>query len=149
MEWCSSDNLSCTPPLKGRRVYLERPQNWEFGEFVYKVRGITGQEVGEVAFRNLKQRSLQAELGIELYPAFRGQGLGPEAIELLLRELFEAYHLQKVYLRVRDHNLQARRAYEKAGFSYIRTVRWPLVGIVRYLVMEITRDEYLARQVRS
>jgi RimJ/RimL family protein N-acetyltransferase len=141
----SSEAFPCKPSLRGQRVYLERPPQPEFGELVYKVRELSGLEVGEVAFRNLNRRTMRAELGIELYQAYRGQGIGPEAIGLLLRELFLAYRLQSVYLRVREPNQQARRAYEKAGFRYIRTVRWPVIHIVRYLVMEITRDEYLVR----
>lgn len=145
----SSNGVSGPVPLVGRRLCLERPARWEFGESVYKVRTLSGQEIGEVAFRNLNRRSAQAELGIELYPAFRGQGFGPEAIDLMLRELFDAYGLGRVYLRVHEPNTQARRAYEKAGFRYARTVRWPLIRVVRYLVMEITRDEHLARRARS
>lgn len=116
---------------------------------MYKVRKLAGQEIGEIAFRNLNRCLSQAELGIELYPGFRGQGFGPESIELLLRELFDRYLLDRVYLRVREPNTQARRAYEKAGFRHVRTVRWPLVGVVRYLVMEITRGECLARRGQS
>jgi RimJ/RimL family protein N-acetyltransferase len=98
--------------------------------------------IGEVAFRNLNRRLRQAEIGIEVRPPQRGRGYGPEAIRLLLGELFGRHGLDRVYLRVREWNRPARRAYEKVGFRYLRTVRWPLIGVVRYLMMEITRREF-------
>jgi RimJ/RimL family protein N-acetyltransferase len=147
MEWSRSNRVSEPGPLAERRVYLERPAHWELGELVFKIRTLSGQEIGEIGFRNLNRRLAQAELGIELYLPFRGQGFGPEAITLLLDELFDNYQLERVFLRVLKANAQAQRAYAKAGFRYVRTVRWPMIGIVRYLVMEVTRGEHHARQV--
>ena len=124
------------------RVRLALPPRVEWGEQIFDIVRSDGVVIGLISFRNLNRRLAQAELGIELWEPHRGQGYGPEAIRLLLRELFDNRGLQRVYLRVRAHNLRARRAYEKVGFRYVRTVRWPIVGIVRYLVMEIGKPEF-------
>ncbi len=126
-------------------VAISLPARMEFGEHVMDIKGRDGLNVGQISFRNLDTRRGEAELGIELYEPYRGQGMGPAAIRLLLRELFDNWKLRRVYLRVREYNSRARRAYEKVGFRYIQTVRWPIIGIVRYLVMEITAPEFTWR----
>jgi len=123
-------------------VLLAYPPRNEYGEQILDIIGPGGITVGLVSYRNVNRRRAQAELGIELLEPYRGQGYGPQAIRLLLRELFDNRGMQRVYLRVREYNQQARRAYVKVGFRYIRTVRWPLIGVVRYLVMEITKGEF-------
>lgn len=135
-----------TDPDPGPRVTLVEPPRWRFGEHMLEVRQRGADtELGQISFRNLDRRRSRAELGIELYPAHRGRGYGTEAIRLLLRMLFDEYGLKTVYLRVREHNLVARRVYEKVGFRYVKTIRWPLVGIVRYLMMEIEADDFTWR----
>jgi len=126
------------------RIRLVPPARWEFGEYVFKIRRQDGVDLGEIAFRNLRRRLGEAELGIEIYEPHRGQGYGPQAIGLLLDELFDKYGLHRVFLRVRQTNERARHAYQKCGFRDVRVVRWPLFGWVRYIVMEITREEHLA-----
>lgn len=64
-----------------------------------------------------------AELSIWLGAHYRDRGLGTEALRLALRFAFDDLELHKVYLRVLDYNLRARRAYEKCGFvieGYLR-----------------------------
>ncbi len=133
----------------GARVTLSRPARFEFGEHVMDIRLPDGLSAGQISFRNLDRRLAQAELGIEVYEPYRGRGLGPDAIRLLLRDLFDNWNLERVYLRVREYNARARRAYEKVGFRYVKTVRWPLIGVVRYLVMEITKAEFTWRPAPS
>lgn len=129
----------------GPRVSLCLPPRNEFGEQIVDIIGPSGVVIGLVSFRNVDRRRAQAELGIDLLEPYRGQGYGPEAIRLLLRELFDNHGMQRVYLRVREWNKRARRAYDKVGFRYVRTVRWPLIGVVRYLVMDIRADEFTWR----
>lgn len=135
--------MSLPGPGEGGRVTLSNPARWELGEHVSDIRDQAGTLIGQVSYCNLDRRKGRAELGIELYPGYRGQGYGPEAIRLMLRQLFAGEGLNLVYLRVRHHNRPARRAYEKVGFRYASTVRWPLIRTVRYLVMEISREEFL------
>lgn len=64
-----------------------------------------------------------AELSIWLGADYRNRGLGTEALRLALRYAFDDLELHKVYLRVLEYNLRARRAYEKCGFvveGYLR-----------------------------
>lgn len=131
-----------TANLEAARIRLAYPPRSEYGEQILDIVGPDGNTVGLVSYRNVDRRRAQAELGIELLEPYRGLGYGPQAIRLLLRDLFDNRGLQRVYLRVREYNERARRAYVKVGFRHIRTVRWPLIGVVRYLVMEITKAEF-------
>jgi RimJ/RimL family protein N-acetyltransferase len=128
------------------RIALVRPARWQLGEYVFRIRRHDGVDLGEIAFRNLRRRLGHAELGIEVFEPYRGRGYGPEAIGLLLDELFDNYGLRRVFLRVHQDNERARRVYAGCGFRDVQVVRWPLIGWVRYVVMEITRDEHLARR---
>jgi len=124
------------------RVQLGEAVRGAPGERLLDIRDQNRVVIGQISYRNVDRRRRRAELGIELYPQYRGQGLGTDAIRLLLRILFDRESLDTVYLRVYANNHDARRAYERVGFRYVRTVRWPLIGLVRYLVMEIERQEF-------
>ncbi len=62
------------------------------------------------------------ELGIELFPETRGQGLGTEAIELLTRHLL-GQGFARVQVSTDVANTGMRRVLEKAGFVFEGTLR--------------------------
>jgi RimJ/RimL family protein N-acetyltransferase len=55
-------------------------------------------------------------IGIELRPDARGQGLGAEAQRLLAQFLFDAYDLNRVEAQTDVQNLAEQRSLEKAGY---------------------------------
>lgn len=60
-------------------------------------------------------RSAWVAIGIG-EPAFRGRGLGSEAMQLLARFAFEQLNLHRINLTVFEYNLPALRSYQKCGF---------------------------------
>ena len=54
-------------------------------------------------------------------PAFRGTGAAQEMLRLACRYAFEEMEAVRVSLSVFSQNVRAKRAYEKAGFTEIRT----------------------------
>src|SRR6188508_2698007 len=56
------------------------------------------------------------QIGIELIPAARGQGLGVEAQRLIADYLFAATHVSRVEASTDSSNLAEQRALEKAGY---------------------------------
>ena len=50
-------------------------------------------------------------------PTLLGQGLGSEAILLVLRHAFAELKLHRIGVRVLGYNRRAIRAYEKCGFA--------------------------------
>jgi RimJ/RimL family protein N-acetyltransferase len=73
--------------------------------------------IGFVALDGIQWSHGEAWLGIGIGErASRGQGLGTEAVRLVLRYAFTELNLHRVSLSVFEYNPRALRAYEKAGF---------------------------------
>jgi len=82
--------------------------------------------------------------GIDLFIAQRERayrGLGPRIIrEFLRRVVFSEYEVDSCIIGPAQNNRAAIRAYEKAGFKYLKTVSIPGELEPEYL-MRIARDE--------
>lgn len=90
----------------------------------------------------------QAELGIMIGDrAVWGQGLGREAVRLLVDHAFAAHDLETVVLYTFPHNLRAQQAFRAVGFGHERLVRrFSLAqGAHDELEMRITRQEQQLR----
>ena len=74
--------------------------------------------VGTVGLFKIEHEHGSAEFGI-LLGERRGQGLGTEASRLVLRWAFETLGLRNVLLQVLAWNVEAQRAYERAGFRRV------------------------------
>ena len=75
-----------------------------------------GRLVGSISLFHIDPLSRRAELGIFLGPDARGQGLGRDAIAVLLRYAFEHRGLHRVTLEVLADNEPAVRCYLASGF---------------------------------
>jgi len=76
-----------------------------------------GRFVGEIRLDDLDLHDKRARLAVGLYdPAKLGQGLGREAIRLVLDHAFHNLNLHRVGLRVIGYNERAIRSYRACGF---------------------------------
>lgn len=92
-------------------------------QFVLCRLGDTAQ-LGGVGLRTIDRINGSAEVSIFIGdPGAWGQGLGTDAMNVLLDFAFGELRLQRVWLRVFDYNPRARRSYEKAGFVMEATLR--------------------------
>jgi RimJ/RimL family protein N-acetyltransferase len=74
--------------------------------------------VGVTGLHDLELKDRHAQLGISLGDkAAWGQGLGGEAVALMLGFAFGTLNLHRVWLHVYPRNARAVRCYEKAGFK--------------------------------
>ena len=64
------------------------------------------------------------EIGYVLSKDYWGQGLMPEAVEAVIRWLFDTENLDFLICGHFARNARSRRVIEKCGFRYIRTVRF-------------------------
>ena len=62
------------------------------------------------------------EIGYALSKDHWGNGLMPEAVQAVIRWLFEEEHHDFLLVGHFDHNSRSRRVIEKCGFRYIKTV---------------------------
>ncbi|MGE5508115.1 MAG: GNAT family N-acetyltransferase [Chitinophagales bacterium] len=105
-----------------------------------------GTYIGGVGLHGIDWRNRNAELGIVIgRKELQGQGLGTEAIRLMLGYAFDFLNLHKVNLVYFEYNARGRRCYEKCGFKEEGRVRENRYWDGRYwdvIRMGITAEEY-------
>ena len=75
---------------------------------------------GDVSYRDRSPGATKGaiyEIGIALFPAYRGQGVGTVAQRLLVRYLFDTMPAHRVEAYTEVENVAEQRALEKAGFE--------------------------------
>lgn len=100
--------------------------------------------VGTVGLLRIAHGNGNAELGIALGER-RGQGLGTEAIRLVLDYAFNVLHLRNVMLETLAWNVAGLKAYERAGFRRIGIRRGAVVSRGRrsdLVLMDAVADEF-------
>ena len=104
--------------------------------------------IGVANLRDFQNAHGTAEFGITIgEPSARGQGLGTEAVKLLLDYAFSTIGVYNVWLDTAAYNFGAIRAYQKAGFREIGRRRGArLIAGKRYdiVLMDCTADDWLA-----
>ena len=60
-----------------------------------------------------------------LDPALTGRGIGRAALLIFMDILFRDDTIRSITLNVFDHNLAARKLYERVGFEVLRTIESP------------------------
>jgi RimJ/RimL family protein N-acetyltransferase len=99
----------------------------------------SGEFVGEIVLNAFDDQKNTMNLRIALRgPAWYGRGLGSEAIQLVLKHVFNTSTL-KLSLEVLSNNLRAIRDYKKVGFQTICEFNeWPH----HYLRMSCDRHDF-------
>jgi RimJ/RimL family protein N-acetyltransferase len=106
--------------------------------------------IGNCSFFDIEREVRCGEIGIMIGDkSMWNQGLGTEAMTLLLRIGFETLNLNRIFLRVNSDNLRAIRSYEKAGFILEGTLRQAVYKKGRYgdlHIMSVLRSEWDKRK---
>jgi RimJ/RimL family protein N-acetyltransferase len=77
----------------------------------------TSATIGYCQLKHIDPLNRSTELQIRIgSPQHQGRGLGTAAVLALLDVAFDELELHRVYLHVFEHNVRARRCYEKCGF---------------------------------
>jgi RimJ/RimL family protein N-acetyltransferase len=102
--------------------------------------------IGNCTFFNIEREVRSAEVGIMIGDkSVWNQGLGTEAMGLLLRIGFGILNLNRVFLQVYADNVRAVRAYEKAGFILEGTMRQAVYKNGKYgniHIMSVLRSDW-------
>lgn len=109
--------------------------------------------IGSCQLFNFNDIARSAELQIRVGEVeFQSQGLGTQALQLLLDYGFSTRNLHRIYLHVFSNNERARKAYEKIGFKQegcLRQAAFINGAYVDILVMGILRHEYENLNVKT
>lgn len=107
--------------------------------------------IGSCNVNDLDWRIRKTEAGIAIgEKAYWDRGYGSEAMLLLMQHVFATLNLNRLYLRVFDHNARAKHVYEKLGFKVegrLRQDHFYQGEYVDTLVMSILAEEYFQRYV--
>lgn len=105
-----------------RRMAPEQRGRW-FDDITQRQRQIPfavddekGDMIGRIFLRQVRHDDGSAVLGIDLHPAYLGQGYGTESLGAFLSHFFEGMGFERMLLSVAAHNVRARRSYESLGF---------------------------------
>jgi RimJ/RimL family protein N-acetyltransferase len=109
----------------------------------FAVDDASGDMIGRIFLRHVRHEERSAVLGIDLHPAYLGQGYGTESLRAFLHHFFDDMGFDRMLLSVASHNVRARRCYESLGFSNVGS-HWdahigpdvtaePKFGFVRHL----------------
>lgn len=107
-----------------------------------------GKLIGEIELLNISWKLHTGELRVFIGDKeFWDKGFGTDAVYTFLKAVFETTSIEKVFLRVDEDNVRARRCYVKVGFVPTGRVRFgPDRNMpARLMLMEITRDRLGAR----
>ncbi len=98
----------------------------------------SGRRIGNVMYYNVDRWRKEAEIGISIgQREYWGRGYGSDAVRTLVRYLFRATDLRRLYLHTLDWNVRAQRAFYKAGFRPCGTA---YRNGHTFVVMEVRRD---------
>jgi RimJ/RimL family protein N-acetyltransferase len=122
---------------------ISKPETFSFAiETLDEPRYIGGCGLNKIDWKN-RVAQVGIFIGLELY---RGQGYGTDAMNVLLRFIFDQMNMNKVRLEVFSFNARAIKSYEKCGFVREGVMRQELFRDGQYhdiVAMGILRDEWL------
>jgi RimJ/RimL family protein N-acetyltransferase len=76
-----------------------------------------GRHIGNAMYYNIDTIRREAEIGITIGERpYWNQGYGADAVEALVRYIFDVTGFRRIYLKTLDWNERAQRAFQKAGF---------------------------------
>ncbi|HCS87471.1 MAG TPA: GNAT family N-acetyltransferase [Bacteroidales bacterium] len=81
-----------------------------------------GETLGAVDLYDFDAHNAKAALGIYLKPVARGNGVGTQAVSLLLEYASSFLHLRQVYALVACSNLHSINLFERIGFRRSATL---------------------------
>ena len=108
--------------------------------------------IGSVGLHRIDWRDRRCEFGIMIGAKEEwNKGFGTEATRLITRYAFETLNLNRVALRVYEHNARAMRAYEKAGFRKEGILRQDAFREGKYwdaIMMGVLRSDWVEQTGR-
>jgi RimJ/RimL family protein N-acetyltransferase len=106
--------------------------------------------IGGCGINSLDWKNSVAVVGIYIgEKTFWGKGYGTDAMNVLIKFIFEQMNINKIKLNVYDFNQRAVKSYEKSGFVKEGVLRQEIYKDGKYhdeYVMGLLRSEYEARK---
>jgi RimJ/RimL family protein N-acetyltransferase len=104
--------------------------------------------VGVWRLQNVDQTNRVCEVGVDIFPQYRRQGLAVKTYQMLLTYLFDHFNMHMAYLRVAEFNENAIALYEKVGFRETGRLKESIFRHGRYfdnIIFCLTAADYRAQ----
>jgi RimJ/RimL family protein N-acetyltransferase len=130
---------------------LEGEEHWYANllkdeERVFCMETIEGKLIGNIGIMHLDWLNRKADIGVMIgEKEYWSKGYGTEAINLLLRYMFEELNLERIGLYCDEENLRAQRSYQKCGFRVEGKLRHYLFKNGQFIddiMMSILRSDW-------
>jgi len=101
--------------------------------------------IGRLRIQSIDPQNRNCEIGLDIMPAYRGQGYAHKSYLMVLEFLFLHFNMNMVYLKVADFNPKAKDLYLKVGFK--ETGKYPQYFYRHgkywdYIIMSMIKDDY-------
>lgn len=120
---------------------------WGKDDGLLVITGGSGEIIGHIEFFKTVNYLAEYELSYIIYrPEYRGKGAMTEAVNLLVRYLFETKPINRLRLVIHPDNVASRRLADKCGFRHEGTARGTWYNKGKYQDVEIyatLREEVL------
>lgn len=123
-----------------------RKNKKNYKDFFWAIDTKDGMYIGGCGVNHMDRKNRVAQVGIFIGDKeYLGKGYGTDAMNVLLKFLFEEYNVNKVKLSVFDYNKRAIKSYEKCGFKTEVIMRDSVFRFGKYhdmRSMAILKEEY-------
>ncbi|WP_048601576.1 GNAT family N-acetyltransferase [Rubeoparvulum massiliense] len=136
-------------PLHEEKEWLHRQSAFNNdGKYNFAIELLeSGEYIGGCGVNQVDWKNRYAVVGIFLGKPYWNKGYGTDAMNVLVRFIFEQMNMNKVQLFTYAFNPRAIRSYEKCGFKVEGILRQHIFRDGAYhdeYVMSILHDEYVA-----
>ena len=108
-----------------KRFFKEKVEQYEMDNSFYEwaiVRKEDNQFMGEIALVQYDEKYNAIHLGYYLGKAFRGNGYMQEAIDIVLKFVFEELTVEQVYALILNDNISSQKVVLSNNLEYSRTI---------------------------
>lgn len=110
---------------------------------IFAIETLKGQLIGDLELDHICWIRREAELRIRIgEKGYWGQGIGAEALRLILEYIFTVRRFHRIYLRVYHFNERAIRCYSKLGFRPVGRLHRNTDNWKDIILMELSSREY-------
>jgi len=141
LRWSGSTPTDLTFDEFRARLRNEHASSFDHRQ-TYLILTRAGELIGRIGC--FAMESNEGELGVVIgEPSAWGKGLGREAIQLLVKQIFETTALERIFLYTFPENVRAQKCFAACGFRSLGVARRfsPDLGEFDGIEMEITRQE--------
>jgi RimJ/RimL family protein N-acetyltransferase len=112
----------------------------------------SGELAGETALWEIDSHNRCAHIGMALRPAFRGKGLGTDAVRVQCHYAFTVLGLHRLQIETLADNHAMLKAAERSGFTregLVRDAAWVMGGFADEVLLGLLANEWTQRTAEA